>query len=312
MFTSTSTASPAGTITAYTWNFGTGATPAAASTVGPHTVSYSSTGTRTVALTITDSNGCSATVSQDVMVNPMVTVTAAAIPTTICNGQANTTLNANPSGGAGFTYAWSNGAGTSQSVVVSPTTNTTYTVTVTNSNGCTGTANVSVNVNNLPSVSLSSTATNGVNIACFGGSTGSITTSVSGGAPFSYNWSGPTTIPVNTANPSGLSVGTYRVTVTNANGCTATSSIVLTQPAQPLNAGTCTVLDDRCQVGQGQVRIQAQGGTLPYTVSWTPSHGTPNSPQFIATNGGSVLISGLRGNVGYTFIVNDANGCQAP
>ena len=52
-FTNTSTGSP----TSYSWNFGSGASPATATTVGPHTVTYSSAGLKTISLTVSNSGG---------------------------------------------------------------------------------------------------------------------------------------------------------------------------------------------------------------------------------------------------------------
>ncbi len=60
-FTSTST----GTITSYSWNFGSGASPATASTAGPHTVLYTTSGMKTVTLTVTGPDGTSTNTKTD-------------------------------------------------------------------------------------------------------------------------------------------------------------------------------------------------------------------------------------------------------
>ena len=67
IFTNASTAG-SGTITAYAWNFGSGANIATATTAGPHTRQYSTTGTKTISLTVTNSNTCTATVSKTLTV----------------------------------------------------------------------------------------------------------------------------------------------------------------------------------------------------------------------------------------------------
>ena len=73
------------------------------------------------------------------------------------------------------------------------------------------------------------------NVSCFGGSNGSATVNVTGGtAAYTYSWS-PTGGTAATA--TGLSAGTYTVTVTDANGCTTTQSFTLTQPTAVTLAG---------------------------------------------------------------------------
>lgn len=54
------------------------------------------------------------------------------------------------------------------------------------------------------------------NVKCSGGNDGFINLSVAGGtAPYSYNWDNTPDVE----DPSGLTAGTYNVTVTDANGC---------------------------------------------------------------------------------------------
>lgn len=75
-------------------------------------------------------------------------------------------------------------------------------------------------------------------VNCFGGLTGSIDLSVSGGtAPYSYVWTrNSVAFSGNIQDQSSIGAGTYQVTVTDANGCTATQTIVITQPSAALNA----------------------------------------------------------------------------
>jgi len=126
-----------------------------------------------------------------------------------------------------YAYTWSNGATTQD---ISGLLAGTYTVTVTDAKGdslgCTATT--SVTITQPTPVALSSTQ---VNVLCNGASTGSIDLSVSGGvAPYTYTWSNGAT----TQDISSLAAGTYTVTVNDANGsvsgCTATTSVTITQP----------------------------------------------------------------------------------
>lgn len=79
-----------------------------------------------------------------------------------------------------------------------------------------------------------------------------------------------------------------------------------------LTAGSCVPQNDECQLHQGLARIQAQGGKLPYSVTWTPADGTTVQPAQILIDGDSILIEGLHGNTAYLFIVTDTDGCQVP
>lgn len=77
---------------------------------------------------------------------------------------------------------------------------------------------------------------NHTNVACYGGSTGTINITVTGGTePYTFAWTGPGSFAGTSQNLAGLSAGTYIVTVTgNGGSCTGTATIVIDQPVQPL------------------------------------------------------------------------------
>ncbi|MCB9333932.1 MAG: hypothetical protein H6574_22990 [Lewinellaceae bacterium] len=106
--------------------------------------------------------------------------------------------------------------------------------------------------------------------------------------------------------------GTATLTLTTSGGSCGTATDSKTQLVNPRpTAGTCNIVDDLCQTGMGSVKIEANGGTPPYEVSWTPADGTPASPQTLTNSGDMITISGLIGGTMYTFTVTDNNGCQA-
>jgi len=278
-FQSTSTVSQ-GTIQSYLWNFGNGAT----STQQNPTYTYPSSGTYTVTLTITSSTGgCTNSTSQQVMVYPPPSANAGP-DKNICASQP-TTLTAS----GGNSYLWSNSSNT-QSITVSPQTATTYTVTVTDGNGCTASDNAVVNINPTP------TASAGPNKSlCVGNST---TLNGSGGT--SYLWAPAGTLNNNTiatpvANPTITT--TYTVTVSNANGCSATNSMILTINNLPVgNAGPNNAI---C-IGNNTT-LNATGGT---SYVWSPAATLSNAN--IANP-----VATPTSTTTYTVSVTDANGCTA-
>ena len=161
-------------------------------------------------VTATDAQGCSATASSYVTVNALPAPTISG-NTSFCPGET-TTLTAN----GGISYQWSNNS-TNASITVG--TAGIYIVTATNAQGCSAAVSTYVTVNALPNPTIS-----GNTSICQGETT---TLTANGG--ISYLWSNNSTnvsIAVGTA-------GTYTVTATNAQGCTATASTYLTVYSLP-------------------------------------------------------------------------------
>ena len=150
---------------------------------------------------------CAITLNTTININPVtVTVNSPAI----CNGQT-ATLTAT---GAGYTYNWSNALGTAQTVSPAPTVTTNYTVTASEAGGCSNSAKAVVTVNPNPTGTTAST------IATCGNSNGTVTvTPTVGTAPYTYVWSNAQTA----ATATGLSPGSYTVTITDHNGCSGTA-----------------------------------------------------------------------------------------
>ncbi len=131
------------------------------------------------------------------------------------------------------------------------------------------------------------------NVLCNGGSTGTIDLTVTGGTgAYTFAWSG--NLPA-TEDQSGVAAGTYTVTITDGNSCTATASATITQPA--LLSLTGLVTNVSCAGGNdGQINTTVVGGTLPYAFVWS------NGPN---TEDVQTLTAGT-----YSVVVTDANGCS--
>lgn len=120
-------------------------------------------------------------------------------------------------------------------------------------------------------------------VSCFGGSDGQITANIQGGTPpFTYTWN-PAQGNVNSV--SGLTGGTFGITVTDAKGCNATASVQINVPTQlTANAtGTPVTCGGACD---GSATVTAQGGTPPYTYAWNslPPQQLQNATYLCAAN----------------------------
>lgn len=242
----------------------------------------------TYTVTTTDVNGCTATASKTISINSPATANITATESScspnddkVSSGDA-VTLTA--SGGA--TYSWDNGLGTGATKTPSPVATTTYTVTATDANGCIATANKTITV--AAGLSLSHVATN---ILCQGASTGAINLTVTGGSvPYTYNWAGGAT----SEDRTGLTAGSYSVTVTDATGCSQNASVTLTQPAALSLTTTSTQI--ACNgASTGAISTSVSGGVSPYTYNWSDGATTANRTGLVAGT--------------YSLTVTDANGC---
>jgi hypothetical protein len=128
------------------------------------------------------------------------------------------------------------------------------------------------------------------NVSCFGGNDGSIDANPNGVAPFNYVWSNGASSEV----ISGLTAGSYSVTVTDANGCIASATFEVGQPLAPL-AATISSTPALCFALDGTAGVNVSGGTAPYTYLWN--------------NGGSTsMISGVAAG-SYSVLITDNEGC---
>ena len=206
-------------------------------------------------------------------------------------------------GTAPYTYNWTlAGAPFATTQNLSTLSAGTYTVVVTDANNCTETTTVTLTEPAAPialATTLSTSTTGGFNINCNGGNDGAITLGVSGGtAPYTYNWTLAGAPFATTQNLSTLSAGTYTVVVTDANNCTETTTVTLTEPAAAISLST-TQINVSCHAGSdASIDLSVSGGTSPYTYAWDDAATTTTQD-----------VNGLPVGT-YTVVVTDANGCS--
>ncbi len=275
----TATANPIGGTAPYTflWN-----------TVPPQT-GQTATGLcpGSYTVTITDANGCTATAVAIVLQTVQIVITTSA-DTLDCFGDCDGIATAVPSGGqAPYSYLWTPAPFQTTQTATGLCAGT-YTVNVTDANGCFGVD--SVTFNEPPQLTSSATTTNNV---CNGACIGTATVTAGGGTPgYTYSWN---TVPVQiTPIATGLCSGSYTVTVTDANGCTSTTVVTITEP--PAIAINPTLTLANCNLCDGAIVLNESGGTPPYTFLWSPAISVSNT-----------AINVCAGS--YTVTITDANGC---
>jgi gliding motility-associated-like protein len=236
-------------------------------------------------ISVTDAAGCIVTDSV-VISGPTQIVTNQAVVNTDC-GACIGSITLNPSGGtAPYTFLWSTGATTP---VINNLCAGTYTVTITDANGCTQQYVIPITTTNGPSVTVSASSVN-----CSGTCSGTATPTVTGGnSPYTFSWStGATTGTLN-----NLCAGNYWVQVTDASGCTSTAIFTI-QQSNPISFSAPIAADPMCNgYNNGSINVVVNGGTIPYTYSWSAPGGSTSS------------LTGLTAG-SYTVYASDANGCS--
>jgi gliding motility-associated-like protein len=251
---------------------------------------------------ITDANGCTAndnvSISEPAQFNFSVSQTDLTCFNDCSVGSATVTIN---SGGTPpYSILWDD-----------PSNQNTFTAT----NLCAGTYHATITDANLCDSVLTfvinepaelTVAVNSINSACFGTCTGSASLTVNGGTgTYNYEWyDAATNVPLGINNSSTGAVlcpGDYYAIVTDASGCSTTSSTftIIEQPNIITNLVSST--DASCGACNGQGEVSASGGAGSFTYNWTPA---PGGGQ------GTTIGTGLCAGV-YNVQVTDISGCTS-
>jgi len=240
----------------------------------------------TYTVTITDANGCT-TESSAVVTSPEDLAASFLVTEVSCNDGNNGSIEVNMTGGtAPYDYNWSH--------TLDNTSNPTgleagdYFVTVTDSDDCTDT--LTITVDEPAAISITDT----VEDASCGMENGTISLITAGGtAPYSYNWSGPFG---DTPNPDNVPPGTYFVTVTDAQVCGNTFTIIVGDTPLMIPSIENTIPNDCYGDMSGSIDLGVSSGTAPYTYVWSGNAGTDQDPENLAAGT-------------YTVTITDTNNC---
>lgn len=235
----------------------------------------------TVWVTAIDANNQTAYSSYS---SPPFNINVATVPANCPTpGSATATITG---GASPYTYQWINLSTLATVGTTNPASLPSggYKLVVTDANGCTF-SNDSIQVaNNSPfSVALSST-----NASCTNG-TVTVTGVTAGTPPYSYLWTNGAT----TQNIANLVMGSYGVTVTDANGCQTSNYVYLSQT--PTIMANVTSTPATCIQTNGSLTAFGSGGVPPYSYAWSNN---------VNTQSQSGVTAGM-----YMVTVTDANGC---
>lgn len=247
-------------------------------------------------VTVTDDNGCEAVDSVIIVELKSINIDLDSVDVA-CNGDATGSIVATVTtiGGAANTpyiYAWSHDNGllinTANNLVAG-----TYYLTVTDALGCSSVDSIVVN----EPTALAVTTQSITNIDCNGDATGAATISVTGGVmPYTYNWNNSTSDSATIVNATA---GTYNVSITDANSCTITHSVTITENPPIVVNNVVTKQLDCAGDTDGGFTVTASGGIGALSYSWStdPVNDTLNA------------ITGLGAGM-YSVTITDSLGCN--
>lgn len=275
------TANPTGGAAPYTYLWSNGNT-------NPHLTGLTSEDVYSLNVTVTDANGCAGRPDSSSQFTPMFGYQLFDSGA-ICPATTATLYSSVYGGVAPYTYNWSTGATTAS---ITATLGVHYQVTITDANGCRATQMPWNKKDSIAQQSSFYPYCGGTNEVC-GNGAGSLNTTLSGTGipPYTYHWNTGQT----TQNISGLHQGYYYVTVTAANGCSA-SGYGYVNNTSPIAISISSV-PEQCGNGVGSLTAVANSGTSPYVFHWSTGATTQS-------------ITGLHQG-SYSLTVTDASGCSA-
>ncbi len=246
----------------------------------------------TYQILVEDANGCQELHNIFLQQPGMITVEFEVMDESVPGAQDGS-INTTVSGGTpGYQYEWSANAGSNANA--SGLGGGTYNVTVTDANGCTTVQGATVIGIECPEFMVEGLPSD---IACNGGSTGSINVTVEGPlGPFTYAWNSGQ----DSGEITGVPAGDYEVVITDEDsGCTTSYEVSLTEP-DALSLQVDGMAESNLGANDGSVSAMVSGGTSDYSYEWTDANGM--------VVGTTAMVSEL-GPGEYCVEITDANEC---
>lgn len=218
-------------------------------------------------LTVTDENGCvmqsTVVITENILPLASEIIHSGSIP---CAGQKGISLTASVTGGKEpYTYLWDAAGQSYSSSTLSDVGAGTYALKVTDATG-----NVSMSLFEVTEPKPLQIAVDKTSPASTGNADGEVTLKVSGGTlPYSFR---NTALPNTTTliEIDQLSPGTHTMVVTDASGCTASTSVNITEDILPLTVSIKEARALTCAgVANGSLEVSAKGGKPPYIYTWS-------------------------------------------
>ncbi len=244
---------------------------------------------------VTNGSGCSSVAEVEILPSTVITASFS-ITSASCAAACDASAEVVASGGVGpYIFTWSPEPGSGQGTnTVAGLCAGAYDLLIADAAGCDTIITIEI-IDPLP-VTIDA---NIMSPGCGGDCNGSITTIVSGGSgPYTYDWT-PDVTGDGTDVASALCTGTYDLTVTDSNGCTATASWSVDEPEPLVLTGSNT--PSECGLCIGGVSVAVSGGSPAYSYSWN------SGGNLFGTD---AQLNGLCAGL-YTVEVIDAAGCTS-
>lgn len=243
----------------------------------------------------TAADGCEDVGTVTVGEPPAIAVEATINPA--CFGDENGSISLVVSNAAPeITVTWTGPDGfTSEDLLIGELAPGSYTIQITDAAGCSFSDEYEVPENDELILTLDA-----ANAACAGGFEGAITPTVAGGTPpYQYNWSGPDGFTSAEESITDLGAGTYVLLLTDEVGCTIAAEAEIGEPSAI--APEVIVILPECDNpgGLSSILLEINGGSPPYSVSWT-------GPEGFVSNAESIFDVGPGD---YAFTITDDAGC---
>ena len=287
---------PGGTITSHSWNFGPGATPPTASGSGPHQVTWSTPGQRSVVLIVQTEEGCLVTEIQTVTIdsccNSENAITANGVVTNLlCADIFDGAIDVTSSSAVEpHTFMWSNSANSED---IDNLMAGDYSITITNQAGCEEVLDFTVTSPPpiVPNINI-------IMPTCDGGMDGVLTVLGSGGVgPYTYDLNDGNGFTTNNTL-TNIPIGFYPVTIQDANGCLKDTTIEVKELELELD-GQGIAQPSCFGFSNGSITMNIINGLPPYQYNYNDGNGWVTNNVLDNIPAGTYIID-----------VVDANNCE--